>query len=239
MRCPRMWQAVHAGLPSGADNGRVRRLRPVVTVRRDEVLAEGHPESDEDVHFAEGVAAAAVADLTDAGGRVLDPFAGYGTTLRVATAMGREAVGVELLPERAALARAAAPAATVLTGDARRLTQLVAPPFDLVLTSPPYMTATDTGEDPLAGYTGEGADYGRYLDELRQVFAACLGLLAPGGHLVVNVANIDTGEHFTPLAWDVGRLLGEVGRLTQDCFVVWDRPWHDLAGDYLLVARPS
>lgn len=217
----------------------VRRLRPVVTVRRDEVLAQRHVDADEDVHFAEGMAAAVITDLTDAGDRVLDPFAGYGTTLRVASTMGREAVGVELLPERAALAQAAAPGATVLAGDARELAGLVAPPFDLVLTSPPYMTATDHPEDPLRGYTGEDADYGRYLEHLRGVFATCLDLLAPDGHLVVNVANIDTGEHFTPLAWDVGRLLGEVGRLTQDCFVVWDRLWHDLAGDYLLVARPS
>ena len=63
-------------------------------------------------------------------------------------------------------------------------------------------------------------------------------MLTPQGHLVVNVANINSGTHFTPLAWDVGRLLGEVGQLTQDVFVCWDRSWHDLAGDYLLVARP-
>ncbi len=216
----------------------MRRLRPYVLVRHDEVVAERHPGADEDVHFAESIVAAVLEDLTSPGGRVLDPFAGYGTTLRMAERMGRTAVGIELLEERCALAAQVAPSSLVLQGDARGLAQLVDPPFDLVLTSPPYMTAHDHPEDPLAAYTGTDGDYERYLEGLRDVFAQALDVLGPDGHLVVNVANIDTGEHFTPLAWDVGRVLGEVGRLTQDVFVCWDRSWHDLAGDYLLVARP-
>ncbi|WP_179463933.1 TRM11 family SAM-dependent methyltransferase [Janibacter alkaliphilus] len=213
-------------------------MRAVVTVRQHEVLSERAAEADEDVHFAEAVAAAVLEDLTVPGDRVLDPFAGYGTTLRVAQRTGRRAVGVELLAERARVAAQRAPGAQVITGDALRLGELVSAPVDLVLTSPPYMTATDHPEDPLAGYVGEGARYDAYLDELRGVLTDCLALLAPQGHLVVNVANIDTGDHFTPLAWDVGRMLTEIGRVTQDVFVVWDRPWHDLAGDYLLVAQP-
>lgn len=148
--------------------------------------------------------------------------------------MGRRAVGVELLPQRCAAAAAAAPLSTVVQGDARELSRLVVGPFDLVLTSPPYRAADDGPEDPLSAYTGAGS----YQDlvELRGILAQCVDLLTPGGHVVVNVANINSGRCFTPLAWDVGRLLGEVGRLTQDVFVCWDRSWHDLAGDYLLVA---
>jgi DNA modification methylase len=36
---------------------------------------------------------------------VLDPFAGSGTTLQVAVDRGRNAIGIELKPEYAALAR--------------------------------------------------------------------------------------------------------------------------------------
>lgn len=214
------------------------RLRPYVLVRREEVLSERPDDGDEDVQFAESLVTAVLEDLTTPGERVLDPFVGYGTTLRVAERMGRSAVGVELLPDRCALARRAAPHSVVVQGDAADLTRLVEGPFDLVLTSPPYMTATDHPEDPLAAYTGSDGDYGRYLDQLRHVFAQALSLLRPGGHLVVNVANIDAAGHFTPLAWDVGAVLADVGRLTQDVFVCWDRSWHDLAGDYLLVAQP-
>lgn len=212
------------------------RLRPHLFVEHDRILAERHPLADEDVHFAGSLVAAVLEDLTRPGDRVLDPFAGFGTTLRVAEAMGRYAVGVELLPERCAAAAAAAPASLVVQGDARQLSRLVEGPFDLVLTSPPYMAADDGPEDALSGYSGVSS-YDNYLAELRVILAQCLDLLTPDGHVVVNVANIDSGNRFTPLAWDVGRLLGDVGRLTQDVFVCWDRSWHDLAGDYLLVAR--
>lgn len=213
-------------------------LRPYLFVGHDRILAERHPGADEDVHFSRGLVAAVLEDLTSVGSRVLDPFAGFGTTLQVAEEMGRRAVGVELLPERCAVAAAAAPTASVVQGDARNLAELVEGPFDLVLTSPPYMAADDGDDDPLSGYTG-ASSYRNYLRELRSILASCLNLLAPNGHLVVNVANIHSGAHFTPLAWDVGRLLAEVGSLSQDVFVCWDRPWHDLAGDYVLVARPT
>lgn len=213
------------------------RLRPHLFVEHDRLLAERHPLADEDVHFSRVLVTAVLEDLTRPGDRVLDPFTGFGTTLHVAEAMGRKAVGVELLPERCAAAAAAAPTSLVVQGEARHLTTLVDGPFDLVLTSPPYMAADDGPEDPLSGYTGTSS-YTGYQAELRGILAQCLELLTPRGHLVVNVANINSGAHFTPLAWDVGRLLGEVGRLTQDVFVCWDRSWHDLAGDYLLVARP-
>lgn len=206
----------------------------MVLVRRAEVLAEAHPDADEDVHFASALVEAVITDLTSPGDLVLDPFAGFGTTLRVAHRLGRRAVGVELLAERCALARAAAPDADVHHADARDLGRLVTDPVDLVLTSPPYRAVGDR-DDPLAGYTGTST-YTSYLAGLREVFAAAFGVLAPGGHVVVNVANIDDGAAFTPLAWDVGRLLADLGRLRPETFVVWDAPWHDLAGDYLLVA---
>jgi DNA modification methylase len=49
--------------------------------------------------------AALVEATTPAGGVVLDPFAGSGTTLIAAAALGRSAVGIEIHPRYAALAR--------------------------------------------------------------------------------------------------------------------------------------
>ena len=75
---------------------------------------------------------------------MLDPFAGYGTTLAVAERMGRTAVGVELLADHVELVRARARAGRrVLHGDSRTCDgwpSVLDGPVDLVLTSPPYMT---------------------------------------------------------------------------------------------------
>ena len=209
-------------------------MRPYVFVRHDDVVRERHPGADEDVHFAQSVVRAVLEDLTEPGDRVLDPFAGFGTTLSVAHELGREAVGVELLADRCAI-MAQIPGCTVVQGDSRALDDLVTGPFDLVLCSPPYMTATDHPEDPLQAYEQDGEGYGAYLADLSDVMRQAIGLLRPGGHLVINVANIAAADHFTPLAWDIGRAVAEIARLRQDVVVCWDHPLGDLAGDYLLV----
>lgn len=226
-------------MSDGPADGQVRGpalpLRSYVLARSADLAAERAAGADEDVHFTASLARAVIEDLTVAGDRVLDPFAGFGTTLRVATELGRSAVGVELLPERCAIAQAAAPEATVVEGDARELRRLVAGPFDLVLTSPPYRTVLEHPQDPLSAYARDGGDYASYLRELTAVVATCVALLADGGHVVLNVANIAAHHGFTPLAWDLGRAAKSVARVVQDVPVCWDIPPHDLSGDHLIV----
>ncbi|MDF8266181.1 class I SAM-dependent methyltransferase [Luteipulveratus flavus] len=211
-------------------------MRPYVLVRYNDVVRERHPRADEDVHFAESVVEAVLEDLTAPGDRVLDPFAGFGTTLRVAEQMGRHAVGVEMLPARCDIIRSSTQQ-PVVQGDARELATLLEGPFDLVLSSPPYMTEYDHPEDPLAAYGSDGPGYATYLTQLTDVMEQAVSLLRPQGYLVLNVANIASPGHFTPLAWDVARSVAGVARLVQDVMVCWDHPLGDLAGDYLLVFR--
>ena len=80
------------------------------------------------------IARAAVAAYTAPGDLVVDPMCGVGTTLVEALHLGRDALGVEYEPEWAEIARAnlehaAAQGATghgeVITGDARRLAELL------------------------------------------------------------------------------------------------------------------
>ena len=96
-----------------------------------------------------------VAEYRPPAGLVIDPMCGIGTTLVEAAALGRRAVGVELEPRWAQLARAnlahALPPhlsslAEVQVGDARQLPELLgnlAGRADLLVTSPPY--ACDAG----------------------------------------------------------------------------------------------
>lgn len=200
-------------------------------------LADQRPFGEtEDVHFTESLAAEVITSFSAPGETVLDPFAGFGTTPAVAARLGRRAVAVELLAERASLIRQrTAGAANVITGDARRLAELVQAPVDLCLTSPPYMTATGHAENPLTGYQTKDANYATYLREVEGVFAGVASLLRPGGYAVINVANVvSPGGAITPLAWDIARGVSPHLALRQETFLCWDRLPHWLSADYCL-----
>lgn len=206
-----------------------------------ELEADRHPDADEDVHFTRALAGVLIEQLSRPGDIVLDPFAGFGTTLACAAELGRVPVGVELLPERVATIRARVPGAVVVEGDARGLRaltdELALTPatVGLVLTSPPYMTATDHPENPLTAYETDDGDYRRYLDELVSIADHLRALLRPGGHLAVNVADIEHAGHLTPLIADVTAAVGTVLEHVATIAVDWDRLPHDLVADAVVV----
>jgi DNA modification methylase len=221
------------GTPAATGDGPIG-LPPYLTATVEELAGERVAGADEDVHFTERLAAEVIGRLSRPGDRVLDPFAGFGTTLAVAHRLGRSAVGVELLPERVELVRSRVPGATIIEGDVRGLHRLVTEPVDLCLTSPPYLTANDHPHDPLTAYTRIGGDYGTYLRDLAAIVRDVRDLLRPGGHLVLNVANIRHAGHTTTLAWDVARTVSRVLPFLGETVVCWDTLPHDLTGDYLL-----
>jgi SAM-dependent methyltransferase len=211
--------------------------------RVSELVEQRPPDDQELVHFTESLATTVIEDLTGPGDRVLDPFAGYGTTLVVSRRLGRPVVGVELLPERVAQVRGrldgepGGTAAEVVQGDARRLAGLVEGPFDLCLTSPPYMTENAHPENPLKAYEVPDGDYATYLDQLGEVFGQVAGLLRPGGHLALNVANTVQDGVLTPLAFDLAGVVRRHLTLVQDVVVCWDGTTWGVGADFLLVFR--
>lgn len=218
-------------------------LPTTILASHGELEAERHPDADEDVHFTRALARTMIDALTEPGDIVLDPFAGFGTTLEVAHERGRIAVGVELLPERVATIRARVPGAVVVEGDARGLRALTAElglapgTVALALTSPPYMTANDHPQNPLAAYETDDGDYRRYLAELASIGGQVRTLLRPGGHLAVNVSDIDHAGQLTTLIADIGTALGTVLEHVTTIEVAWDRLPHDLVADAVVVLR--
>jgi SAM-dependent methyltransferase len=158
------------------------------------------------------IARRTIAAYSQPGELVLDPMCGIGTTLVEATRLGRDAVGVELEPRwadlaRANLAHARAAGATgtgrVVTGDARRLLKLVGPELTgrvaVVVTSPPYGSSVHGQVDARPGrgvvkydnaYSADRANLGRVGQQalvaaLAEILAGCHQLLRPGGLLVL------------------------------------------------------
>ena len=201
-----------------------------------ELAAQRPPGGQELVTFTESLAARVIEELTEPDDLVLDPFAGFGTTLVVAERLGRRALGVELLPERVAqVAPRLSDPTRVVQGDALHLLDLVHEPVDLVLTSPPYRTRNRHPEDPMAAYERDGGDYASYLADLGTVFGQVASLLRPGGRLAVNVANLRHEGVLTPLAWDLAGVVAEHLPLVHDCYLAWDSLPEEVTGDYLLV----
>jgi modification methylase len=104
------------------------------------------------------IARRTIAAYSQPGELVLDPMCGIGTTLVEATRLGRDAVGVELEPRWADLARAnlahahtrgASGSGRVVTGDARQLPDLLGRGLTgrvaLVVTSPTRPTSAASG----------------------------------------------------------------------------------------------
>ena len=213
-----------------------------LVLRAADLVAERPEGTTDDIHFTEALAASVIGHASQPGDLVLDPFAGYGTTVAVAARMGRRAIGIELVPEHLEIARRrAAGGATLVLGDARELSQLVSEPADLVLTSPPYMSGMHHPENPLSGYATDDGDYAVYLGELGAIFAQVASVLRPGGQLVVNVANVIAIDgSVTPLASDMARVIDEHVPLLGVTTLRWDEPPAGLDGDYLLwSARPA
>jgi site-specific DNA-methyltransferase (adenine-specific) len=103
-------------------------------------------------------------------------------------------------------------------GDARQMSdeQVADRSVALVVTSPPYFAGKDYEAE-----MGQGVvpgSYIEYLEMLRDVFAACVRKLEPGGRMAVNVANLGrrpyrslSGDVITILQDDLGLLLrGEI-----------------------------
>lgn len=206
-------------------------------------LAERPPGADEDVHMLSAIVDHVIERCSAPGDVVFDPFAGFGTTIKRAVALGREALGIELLPERAEYLRDQVPGARIIEGDARELLRLVrgiapAEPdagVDLILTSPPYMTAENHDADPLTAYEEDNGDYGRYLAELGLVAAQCARTVVPGGFVVWNLADIHHMDRTTHLIRDCTRVLEQHLTPVGITEIVWDRYPHDLVSDALLV----
>ncbi|WP_114558193.1 DNA methyltransferase [Desertihabitans aurantiacus] len=213
-----------------SDTTRVLRLRSTV------------PRSDRpegftgDLCFTSEMVAAFVHAYTDPGDLVVDPFAGFGTTLATAQRLGRAAVGFEIDAARVAQARKALTDPSSLRHqDVRRFDWRTLPQFTLAITSPPYMTRDDHAQNPLSGYQTLDGDYARYLRDLQEI---CCGMATraagPDARIVLNVANLPS----TPLAWDVGAALSEVLEFEREVVLDWDDPQDWFTQDYCLIFRP-
>lgn len=151
------------------------------------------------------------------GETVLDPFAGSGTTARVAAGLERSAICVEQNPDYADRIRRelaeCGDAVRVETGDCRRIPSIADGTIDLIVTSPPYWNKAEYGGNG----TNLGAvdGYQDFLRQMRDVFVESWRVLRPGRKICVVTANVNQHTEFGlltfPLATDFTNLMRDVG----------------------------
>lgn len=191
--------------------------------------------ADDDVRYPESLVRLFLEEYTQPGDLVFDPFAGFGTTLVAAEALGRVGFGMEIDPAKLSYAQSRLlHPERLLNGDSRRLVEYPLPTFAFSMTSPPFMTR-DEIDDPLSDYRVNGRGYRTYLDELRGIYAQLRQYMRPAGVVVIEVANLKIGGLFTPLAWDVAEQVGRVLHFEGEVIVCWDRYGYGYDHSYCLV----
>jgi len=191
-------------------------------------LPHEHPESlpepfaHDDVRYSPELVRSFLAEFTQVGDLVLDPFAGFGTTLRVAEEMERRAIGLEYDLERCLYTRSCLRhPETLLYGDARQLASYSLPPIDFTLTSPPYMHRDDL-EDPLTAYQQPGRGYDAYLTNLQAIYRQIGLLMTRTARAVIEVANLKKSGIVMPLAWDIAKTISQVLHFEGEIIIAWE-----------------
>lgn len=165
---------------------------------------------DSAFRYPEEFAEKLIREFTKKGDKVLDPFAGFGTTLLVAQKLGRIAVGIEYDPERCNyIKKRLKSPSRIIPGDSLKIPNYDLPKFDFSLTSPPYMRSFDK-ENPFSNYSKPGA-YTQYLQDIRKIYSKIKKIMKKNATIIIEVSNtFGEGHPMTPLAFDIAREVSKV-----------------------------
>lgn len=174
--------------------------------------------------------------------KVLDPFAGSGSTLIASMVCGVEAVGLDINPEFKDMFEIRKQeygennsnlSQTYIVHDARKMSQVLDPEsMDICITSPPYWnilnskrTADARTSTPYSNSELDIAnlsDYSEFLDNLKTIFIEIEKCLKSQSYFILNVMDIRKGSQFFPLHIDALSVACEAGFKLND-IIIWDR----------------
>lgn len=133
---------------------------------------------------------------TREGDLVVDPMAGSGTTLDVASELGRRAFGCDVNPMRDDIVQADSRKIPLETGRA-----------DFVFVDPPYSTHIDYSDDPrcIGKLDAAGPEY---YEAMAIVIAEIDRILAPGRHMALYVSDsFVKGKGFYPIGFELFNIM--------------------------------
>lgn len=150
---------------------------------------------------------------------VLDPMAGFGSTLVAAKRLGKVGIGMEASKEHVPMVWErlnpidGPGQGIVFSGDPQRLLNFVDPEsVDFGITSPL------SREIPSWEFT----DYDEFLDTLRQAYSLVYQVLKPGAYFCTAVMDMCVQGRFCPLHADLAYAMRGLGFIYED-LIIWDR----------------
>ena len=190
---------------------------------------------DDDIRYPGELVRYFLERYTQPGDTVLDPFAGFGTTLYTAEAEGRLAYGIEYDRQRADFIRTNLQhPERLIPGDARQLQKYDLPPIDFSMTSPPY-TSPQEKENPLTAYQTMDGHYQDYLNDIGDIYRQLADLIKPGSRIVIEVSNLKHEFGVTPLAWHIAEQVARYLHFEGETIVCWDHYGYGYDHSYCLV----
>ncbi len=157
------------------------------------------------------------------GQRVFDPFAGLGTTLFVAEALGRIPYGIEADPlHRDWTAGQLRHWDHILCMDSAQMDKAPLPKMDFCMTCPPYMRRSDRWNPLYAGNPAH-AGYASYLRRIGHIFSKLPLVMKRGATVIVQVDNLP-GRIYTPLVHDFIHVIERSLTLENEIIVAWKKP---------------
>lgn len=191
---------------------------------------EALPDAIDEIRSPDALVEHFLMEYSEPGDKVIDIFAGFGTTLTVAERLDRVPVGIEYEPDRVTHIRdRVSRDRYVRQGDVRELDLSWVPTCECCFTSPPFMERTDD-RNPFENYTGRGS-YAAYLDDIETPFRRLKPVMRSGGRIVVDIVNIKHAGRVTPLAWDVAQRIANVFRFDGETVITWKGEGSSDAGD--------
>lgn len=186
------------------------------------------PAEYDDVRTPESYVRHFLGEFSEPGDTVLDPFAGFGTTLAVAEELDRVPYGIEYEEALAEFVRDRIDhPENVVRGNTLELDPDEFPAFDCCLTSPPYMERT-MGVNPFRNYADDSeSDYETYLADVTDLFGTMADLAAPNASVLVDVSNMKYEGNVTTLAWDVAEAVSESFHFEGEVVVGWEGEGRD------------
>lgn len=197
----------------------------------DGTLEEIEYEGESYFRFPRQLAEIVIKKYSTEGDWILDPFVGFGTTLTVAQEFNRKAIGFEVDQNRAEFAaKGLHEPSRVIHDRTENIDQYDLPKFDLVFTSPPYVTVRL--EDDPWGKT--------YFQDMEMIFKKIKTKLNPEATVVVEVSNVWNKDGIRTLAWQFGDLLSGIFKFQGEiiaCYTGSNQAGPGYNHSYLLVYK--